>query len=158
MRSTLLMIGAVLLLVGPAAAQTRGEGSVTFGAGGWSNGFGSGSVFQLGGGGEAVINRRVGVGGEVMLSGGGGDGWIETSFKADYRFAREQRATPFVSGGYTVIGAVDESSGYSGVNFGAGLHYPLGREAIKLEAREVVLSNGSRNVQYFTVRVSLTFR
>lgn len=159
MRSTLFtMVAAVLLLCGPAAAQTKGEGSATFGAGGWSNGYNSGGMIQFGGGGEAVVNRRVGFGGDVMISGGGGDAWLETSFKGDYRFISTQGATPFVSGGFTVIGALTEVGGYSGVNFGGGLFYPLGREAIKLEAREVVLNNGSRNIQYFTVRVSLTFR
>ena len=159
MKSQLLMAVAALLLAGPAAAQTTGEGSVTFGGGGGSNNYNSGGMVQFGGGGEAVVNRRVGFGGDVMLSAGGGDGWLETSFNGDYRFtSKQQRATPFVSGGYTVIGALTERGGLSGVNFGGGLIYPLGREAIKLAAREVVLNNGYSNIQYFTVRISLTFR
>src|SRR3982751_273830 len=96
----LTVIVAALLLAGPASAQTTGEGSVTFGGGGWSNGYNWGGMAQFGGGGEAVVNRRIGVGGDVMISGAGGDGFLETSFKGDYRFVGKQRATPFVSGGY----------------------------------------------------------
>jgi len=150
----------VLLLAGSAAAQTTAEGSVTFGAGGYSNGFTSGRVLQFGGGGEAVVNRRVGIGGDVLLTGGGGDAWVEWTSKAEYRFiqAGAARVTPFVSGGYTLLGALTERGGFNGANVGGGILYSLGREAIRIEARDVVFNTGFRNTQYVTVRISLTFR
>ena len=161
MLSRLCSIAFALLFSTSAWAQTRGEGSLTVSGGGYSNGISSGRVIQFGGGGLAIFDRRVGVGGDVLLSGGGGDAWLETSFRGEYRFisrATPSRVTPFIQGGYTLLGAVTELGGYNGVNFGGGVLYSLGREAIRVEGRDVVFSTGLRQTQYFTVRVSLTFR
>ena len=160
MLSRLGSIAVVLLFSASAFAQTKGEGSLTVSAGGYSNGISSGRLIQFGGGGLAIFDRRVGVGGDVLLSGGGGDAWLETSFRGEYRFISRDtgRVTPFLQGGYTLLSPWTEISGYNGVNFGGGVLYSLGREAIRIEGRDVVFSTGLRQTQYFTVRISLTFR
>ena len=72
------------------------------------------------------MHRRFGIGGDVLLTGGGGDAWLESSLKTSYRFPRlgsAQKVEPFVSGGYTMLGGPTGSGGRNGANIGAGLTY-----------------------------------
>jgi len=159
MASQMCVCATLLLLVsGSARAQTTGEGLLTFGAGGYSNGYNSGRVVQFGGGGQAFVTPRIGIGGDALLTAGGGDGWLEASERLEYRFETKTRTTPFVSGGYTRLGAITDLGGFNAVNFGGGIAHSFGRESIRLELRDVMLANGPRTTHYATVRVSLAFR
>jgi hypothetical protein len=66
-----------LAMIRVAHAQTTGDGTVVFGTGAYSNGFSSGPVMQFGGGGEAVSDHRIGVGGDVLVAAARSAGWVE---------------------------------------------------------------------------------
>ncbi len=158
---TCVIAVVALLASGAARAQTTGEGSVAVGPGAYSNGVSAGPVIQFGGGGEAIVKRAFGIGGEASLTGASGGGFLESSLKASYHFRPQgatHRVVPFVSGGYTLLGTLTERGGLNGVNFGGGLTYWLGREGVRVEVRDVVLDTGFRTTQYWTARIGLSFR
>jgi len=75
---------------------------------------------------------------------------MESSLKASYHFPRQgisKRLEPFVSGRCTWLGVLDERNGIGGLTIGAGVTYWLGLEGVKIEVREVVFNNGSRQTQ-----------
>jgi hypothetical protein len=162
MISRICLIAVIALSTsGTARAQTTGEGWAGFGAGAYSNRFSSGRVIQIGGGGEAVVQKAFGFGGDMLLGGGGGDAWIESSLRASYRFHRQgatRHVVPFVSGGYTRVGALTERGGVNGVNVGGGLTCWLGHEGVRFEVRDVVFDTGFQTTQYWTARIGISFR
>jgi hypothetical protein len=78
----LIGLAGLTLSAGASNAQTTGQGTFVAGAGAYSNGFSSGRVLQIGGGGEALVQNRFGIGGELGLAGGGGDAGCGRSTEA----------------------------------------------------------------------------
>src|SRR3954466_11818172 len=90
MRKPLLIGSAALMLsAGASTAQTTRQGTFIGGAGAYSNRFSSGQVLQVGGGGEALIQNRFGIGGELGLARGGGDAWATASLNGSLHFPKQ---------------------------------------------------------------------
>jgi len=54
----LIGLAGLTLSAGASNAKTTGQGTFVAGAGAYSNGFSSGRVLQVGGGGEALVQNR----------------------------------------------------------------------------------------------------
>jgi hypothetical protein len=160
-RSCLIGLAGLMLSAGVSNAQTSGQGYFMGGAGTYSNGFSSGRVVQFGGGGEALIQNRVGIGGELGLARGGGDAWATLSLDASLHFPKQgatRGIVPFVSGGYTRMAFFTESGGSNALNVGGGLTYWVSaRKGLLLEFRDVVYRALGTD-QYWAARVGIAFR
>ena len=124
----LVGLAGLILSAGASDAQTTGQGTFVGGAGAYSNGFSSGRVLQIGGGGEALIQNRFGIGGELGLAGGGGDAWATVSLNGSLHFPKQgatNGVVPFVSGGYTRMAFLTELGGSNALNIGGGVTYWL---------------------------------
>jgi hypothetical protein len=90
----------LLVAAGTATAQTTAQGYAVAGRGMYANRFSSGPVTQFGGGAEALIQKRFGIGGEMAAAVGGSDGWIASSLNACLHFPphNTKPLVPFISG------------------------------------------------------------
>jgi hypothetical protein len=158
-----LVIGlaGLMLSAGASSAQTTGQGTFIGGAGAYSNGFSSGPVLQVGGGGEALIQNRFGIGGELGLAAGGGDAWATVSLNGSVHFPKQgtkNGVVPFVSGGYTRMAFFTESGGSNGLNVGGGVTcWFSDRKGLVVEFRDVVYPALGTN-QYWAARIGMAFR
>jgi hypothetical protein len=156
----LIGIAGLMLSAGVTSAQTTGLGYVVAGVGLYSNGFSSGPVVQFGGGGEALIQNRLGFGGELGLAYGGGDVLAALSLNASLHFPKPgatNAVVPFVSGGYTRMAVLTES-GRNALNVSGVLTYWFSeRHGLLLEFRDV-LYKGLGTDQSWTARVGITSR
>jgi hypothetical protein len=155
----LIGLAGLMLSAGVASAQTIGQGYVVTGVGLYSNGVSSGPVVQFGGGGEALVQNRLGIGGELGLACGGGDVLAALSFNARLHFPNPGTTkVPFVSGGYTRMAVLTESGSGNALNVGAGLTYWFSeRQGLLVEFRDVFYK-GSGTDQYWAVRVGIASR
>jgi len=150
----------VVLSVQLCEAQVDRQGYVVGGAGVYSNHFSSGRVNQLAVGGEAVMPRNIGIGGEVAMGLGGGDAWFELSLDATRRFQQNPagRAAPFVRAGYTRLVTLTEGGGRDAVNVGTGTTYWISRRSsLVLEIRDLIF-RGAGATQVWTVRTGLGWK
>jgi len=157
-----IILGAILLIAvhGSVLAQgssdRRGWGYVFGGAGSSAGDFSRG-YYQFGGGGEALVNKGLGLGAEVgylapFNSGGNGLGLF--SGDVSYHFARSSKLVPFVTGGYS---SVFRNGSSHGGNFGGGVHYWMKEHVgLRLEFRDHIFSSDSPHL--FQFRVGLSFR
>jgi hypothetical protein len=155
----LIGMAGLMLSAGVANAQTIGQGYVVAGAGLYSNGVSLGEVVQFGGGGEALIENRLGIGGELGLAYGGGDVLAALSCNASLHFPNPGTTkVPFVSGGYTRMAVFTASGGRNALNVGGGFTYWFReRQGLLLEFRDV-LYKGLGTDQYWAVRVGIASR
>jgi hypothetical protein len=142
-----------------ASAQDRQERSA------WGYGFfapsGTRSDFLLhsGAGGEGVIYKGLGVGGEIgyiAATRNLGSGAGLASINGVYVFGKKNsKVAPFVTGGYSMI---FPSDAFSLVNFGGGVNYWFhDRVGARFEFRDHV-STTSSDFHIYGFRVGLTFR
>jgi hypothetical protein len=157
----LIMAIAILILgqglaMGQTSDERKGWGYVFGGIGG-REGIGSNAVINVGGGGEGILGKGFGVGGEVgyltdTRSTSNGIGLASANLS--YHFNRAQKLVPFVTGGGSVAfrgGAV------GGGNIGGGVHYWMRDNiGLRLEVRDFIFSSDSPNTVVF--RVGLSFR
>jgi hypothetical protein len=157
----LIGLAGLMLSAGASYAQTTGQGTFVGGAGAYSNGFSSGPVLQIGGGGQALIRNRFGIGGELGLAGGGGDAWATVSLTGSLHFPKQgatNGVVPFVSGGYTRMAFFTESGGSNALNIGGGVTYWVSdRKGLLVEFRDVVYQALGID-QYWAARIGITFR
>ena len=159
-----VMLGLLLLGAAPAlgSAQSYGEhhgqGYAYFAPGASSPG-GSGTI-QMGGGGEGLVYKGVGLGGELgylvpWQSFTHGLGVV--SFDGSYHFNRSQKLVPFVSCGYTLF---FRSGAVNGINFGGGVNYWFReRVGLRLEFRDQVgIELEGPSSHFYGLRVGLSFR
>ncbi len=167
-----LMATAALLLVVPmfASAQNtehkyHGEGYVFIGLG---SGTDNPAFEHVGGGGEVLLLKGLGVSGELGAMGRPGEGVGVFSIDPSYHFLHafsNSKIVPFVEGGYT------RTFGNSGFtltdnlfNFGGGIHYwVFNRVGMRLEFRDYVAHvslplGGGRTDQYWGLRIGLAIR
>ena len=124
------------------------SGGVSFQSGSSTTSLPSGSVKnlpQFGGGGEFLVDKGLGFGGELLRStqsweGGTFGTWIG-SVNVSYHFGsstKKRKLEPFVTGGYTFFYVSNIWFGPdSGGNFGAGLNiWLLHHTALRLEIRD----------------------
>ena len=134
---------------------------------GWGYGFGaigssSGSfghtTFHVGGGGERLLYKGLGLGGEIgylAATENSGDGFGLASANVSYHFGKAgQKLTPFITGGASIA---FRSGAAGGGNFGGGVQYWMkDRVALRFEFRDHILSSDSPH--FYGFRVGLAFR
>lgn len=160
-----LILGLLLLaLVSiPGMAQTsdehKGQGYVFF-APGTTSPEAIGTM-HFGGGGEALVYKGLGLGGEVGYLApwrSMGDGMGTFSPDVSYHFrprSGEQKLVPFVTGGYTLFFRSGTANGF---NFGGGVNYWFREHlGLHLEFRDNV-STTDATVHWLGFRVGLAFR
>lgn len=164
MRQLIQAIFCLALVPALAAAQTaderRGQGYVFVAPGGIAPN-GSTATVQFGVGGEGLVHKGLGVGGEVgyltsTRSLGGGFGIL--SANTSYHFTKasvSSKVVPFVTGGYSLFFGDGRANGF---NAGGGVTYWFReRLGLRLEFRDQVIAEG-RAVHYLGFRVGLSFR
>jgi hypothetical protein len=165
MRNAILILCSLFLLTGNAAAQQverhRGLGYVVVGPGS-DNLFNiSVTTLQVGGGGERIVYKGLGLGADLTLILSRDD--FEAgplSFNGSYHFASESsasKADPFVSGGYSL--AVFSGATENWFNLGGGVNYWF-RERVGLRAdfRDFVDPNHDELFHLWAFRVGLSLR
>lgn len=153
----LLMISIPAAAYGQSRDERRGWGYGFAGVGGGTE-FNTGARFTAGGGGEVLLYRGLGLGGEIgylsapeRVSDGIGIGSVNLS----YHFTRTGKVAPFVTGGASAGFAGGSAAG--GGNFGGGIQYwPKDRVGLRFEFRDHVFSSDSPHLYAF--RVGVTFR
>jgi len=153
----MLMTAIPAAAFGQSQSERRGWGYAFAGVGG-ASGSGSGTFFTVGGGGERLLYRGFGIGGEIgylsstdRLSDGIGIGSVDLA----YHFNHNGKVAPFVTGGASVAFRSNAAAG--GGNFGGGVQYwPKEHVGLRFEVRDHVLSSDAPHL--FTFRVGVTFR
>ena len=163
-----LIVGVLLLALVPGlgsaqtADQHKGHGYAFFAPGVATGGGATTSTMHFGGGGEGLVYKGLGVGGEI----GYGTPWQSFSsglgvFSANgsYHFLPRQRdakVVPFVTGGYTLF---FRSGAANLFNFGGGINYWF-REGVglRLEFRDHVWPSSDQTGHYWGFRIGLAFR
>ncbi len=163
-RPLLIPILLVVLSIPLFAQQPREHRSLFYGVGGAGVGVGggaSGGTFQVGFGGEGLITKSAGMGGEISYLGafeGIRSGIGIASVTGGYHFEAAgsgKKVVPFASGGYSLL---FRSGSTSGVNFGGGVNYWMkDRVGLRFEVRDYLFPlDGVANVVSF--RVGILFR
>jgi len=158
----LVMTMVATVVLAQAADEHRGQGYVFFGPGAASGGGTLGTV-HFGGGGEGLLYKGIGVGGELGFLAPNqrfSDGLAVLSLNGSYHFLPHQRTgkvAPFVTGGYSLFFRSGSANLY---NFGGGIHYWFReRMGLRLEFRDHVLPTpGGPSVHYWGFRMGLAFR
>ena len=158
------VIFCLVLISTFAAAQTtdghRAQGYVFAGAGGTAPD-GVGATLNFGVGGEGLIYKGLGAGGEIGYltpARTPSDGFGILSANGSYHFINASssgRLVPFVTGGYSFF----FRSGFAnGVNAGGGINYWFReRMGLRVEFRDQIVPGG-RAVHLVGVRIGLSFR
>ena len=159
MRRFFAVVFFLILVQAAAFAQSTGDRrgwGYAFGGAGASGGDFSRSYFQFGGGGEALVNKGMGVGAEISYLapfGSGGNGIGLFSGNTSYHFSRSSKLVPFVTGGYS---AAFKSGASHGGNFGGGVHYWMSNHlGLRFEVRDHIFSSDSPHLFQFRVGLSL---
>lgn len=155
------LISAIFILAMiPALAEAQGNdrrawGYLFGGAGGVSES--STAFLHIGGGGEGLVYKGLGLGAEVgyftpfsRFS----DGVGILSVDVSHHFNRKEKLVPFVTGGYS-LGFRSGSS--SGGNFGGGVQYwASDRVGLRFEFRDHIFSSDSPH--FYSFRAGISFR
>jgi hypothetical protein len=161
MRKPFFVILLVVLLPFAVAAQSkerRGQGYFFVApTSSTAGGFG----LHVGGGGEGLVYKGLGVGGEIGYLGAARElsqGIGVLSPNVSYNFTKASKSgkfAPFVTGGYTLLLGSDA---FHAVNVGGGVNWWFKDHlGLRLEFRDhVTLQSGS--AQFFGVRIGLAFR
>lgn len=157
---SLLVLSATLLHAQtPSSPEYRGHG-YAFGAVGGATGS-SDPLFHVGAGGERLLYKGFGVGGELgyLWVGESPDvGLGVLSADAQYHFLKASRSgkvVPFVTGGYSLL---FRSGALNGVNLGGGVNYWFKeRVGLRFEVRDHFLPQNV-DTHFVGFRVGITFR
>jgi hypothetical protein len=144
---------------GPSSARMhRAQGYIFAAPGAYVGYSDSVATLHVGGGGEALVYRGLGVGAEIGAIGaleesGGGLGLF--SVNGSYHFGQKGKIVPFLTGGYSVVGG---NGTRNLANFGIGVNYWLReRIGIRLEFRDhFYLDGAGRQLRGF--RIGFAFR
>lgn len=152
-----ILLGVQVAALGQTASEPRGWGYGFGGVGGTSGGSTVGT-FHVGGGGEFLVHKGLGLGAEIgYLSpfGDPGEGIGILSTNVGYHFVRpNHKLVPFVTGGFS-LAFKHGSSG--GGNFGGGVQYWMKPHVgLRFEFRDHIFSSDSPHI--YGVRVGISFR
>jgi hypothetical protein len=154
--ATMLLILIQGLAFGQSSNERKGWGYVFGGVGGRDGG-NSNVLLNFGGGGEGIVAKGLGVGGELGYltnAGSAGNGFGLASANLSYHFNRSQKLVPFVTGGASVA---FRSGAIGGGNIGGGVQYWVrDNVGLRFEVRDFIFSSDSPNTYVF--RVGLSFR
>src|SRR5438067_1141473 len=157
-----LIFGLVSLASAPALGfayqEHSAQGYAYFSPGASSPG--NTGTMQVGGGGEGLVYKGFGLGGEL----GYVAPWSSFSrglgvLSADglYDFNRSEKLVPFVRSGYTLF---FRSGAVNGINFGGGVNYWFReRVGLRLEVRDqVAIELDGPSSHFYGFRIGLSFR
>lgn len=161
MRKLILVVTAIIVCSMTAAAQSkdsrRGWGYAFGGVGAISDS-GANPFFHVGGGGEGLVYKGLGFGGEIGYFApfeSGSDGVGLLSVNTAYHFGgndASRKVVPFVTGGYSL--AFRDFASHGG-NFGGGVQWWVrDRVALRFEVRDHIFSSDSPHAVSFRVGVS----
>ncbi len=143
---------------GEVPQRHAAQGYLFFAPGAVVTSYGSAATWHFGGGGEALVYKGLGVGGEIGYVTPARD-WSAgigiLSVDGSYHFAQNRRISPFVTGGYS-LGFRQGHANF--VNFGGGLTYWFrDRHGIRVEFRDH-LEPQYTDAHYLSVRIAYAFR
>jgi hypothetical protein len=139
--------------------RATGQGYVFFAPGATVQRGSSLGLAQFGGGGEALVYKGVGIGGELTYVTPWSDygaGVLLGSLDGSYHFARNRKISPFLTGGYSLA----FRQGYVNlVNFGGGVNCWVTRKVgVRLEFRDHINRNDWITSHYLSARMGISFR
>ena len=150
-------VALAFVMASATAAHAQALGYVIAGPAGVSGFFRSpGTSMHAAGGGEALLNGVLGVGGEAgLLANSSSVLWVLSANGVAHVGAA--RMSPFVTGGYTRMGGGE--GGFNAWNAGAGLDFwARSRLGLRFEFRDHIRPDSRGTVHYWTVRGGLLFR
>lgn len=160
MKRVLVVCLLLSFSTGAGLAQSS-NGYGFFGAGAATASGESAGMLYYGGGGEAILHKIVGVGGELGAVTSthfeGTLGLADANGYVHFTSNRRARLDPFVTGGYTLM----FHSGYHAnlFNFGGGVNYWFGKNlGLRLEFRDHVQTGNGSTGHLLAFRVGLSFR
>ncbi len=161
MRKLIFAILLAVLLPLAAAAQGKERGGQGYGfvaPGSTSEG---GSTLHFGVGGEGLVYKGLGVGGEIGYLGATrelSEGFGVLSPNVSYHFlnaTKSGKVAPFVTGGYSLL---FRSGVAHAVNYGGGVNWWIkDRVGLRLEFRDHVVTDSDLG-HFFGFRIGLAFR
>jgi hypothetical protein len=164
MNKLIFVILLAVLLPFDAAAQSnesRGQGYFFVAPGSASGG---GLTLHAGGGGEGLVYKGLGVGGEIGYlrldrEGRDGVGFGVLSPHVSYNFlsaSKSGKIVPFVAGGYSLLFVSGGAA--NAIHFGGGLNWWLkNRVGLRLEIRDQIIPDAP-SFHLVGVRIGLSFR
>lgn len=161
MRQAILLVSLLLLSLHVPARAQRSHGYFFVGPGASSN-HGATSTIHIGGGGEAVLGKGIGIGAELGALGPTGD-FAELfgvfSVNGSYHFVHGGdggKFDPFATGGYTLF---FRSGSANLFNVGGGVNYWLHEKiGLRLEFRDQIRTPGRGTLHYWNFRIGIAFR
>lgn len=163
-RAFLIFICLMMLTAGVSAQASREHRGYGYGfaaPGASIVDGGANATLHLGAGGERLVYKGLGVGGEIGYVGsmtGMGSGFGVGSASASYQFRNATssgKLDPFITGGYSVGFRGEATSGF---NVGGGVNYWFKeRVGLRMEVRDHIFPEFS-NLNVIGVRVGITFR
>jgi hypothetical protein len=154
----LLMASMPFVIAAQTGKEYRGQGYGFVAPGSTSDG---GSTLHFGVGGEGLVYKGLGVGGEIGYLGATrslNEGFGVLSPDVSYHFlsaSKSGKLVPFVTGGYSLL--FRSGVGHA-VNFGGGVNYWFkDRVGLRLEFRDHVVAHSDLG-QFFGFRIGLAFR
>lgn len=158
----LTVMMALMSVIGQAQSGSDSKGiGYLFGAPGVSANGGSTATLHIGVGGEGLVYKGLGVGGEIGYlapTRSLGDGFGVLSVNGSYHFLNATssgKVVPFVTGGWSLA---FRSGSSNGVNFGGGVDYWFkDRVGLRFEVRDHLFNDFS-STHFVGFRVGLSFR
>jgi len=149
MKKLIAIVAVLLVAPGLASAQgsdhpSRVQGYVFLGEGPYSEDSADFRVGHVGGGGEVLLYKGLGIESEVGAMGRPGEGGVGIfSIDPSYQFLRSRRRSklvPFVEAGYSrAFGNFGFTYSQDLLNFGGGIYYwPFKRVGLRLDFRDYV--------------------
>jgi hypothetical protein len=162
MNKLIFAILLAVLLPFAASAQTkewRGQWYVFVAPSTTSEG---GALLHIGGGGEGLVYKGLGVGGEIGYIGlarglGGGGGILSPNVSYNFRSASKSgKFVPFVTGGYSAV--IGSGGVGTAINFGGGMNWWFkDRVGLRLEVRDHIPPQAP-SFHIVGVRIGLSLR
>ena len=164
-RSWILLL---VLILAPALAYAqdsdgrRGQGYIFAAPGGLSAAGSTVGTFHFGAGGEGLLYKGLGGGGEIgylFPTRAAGDGFGILSLNGSYHFVdsnKPRKVVPFVTLGYSR--GFGQGGGFNMVNYGGGVNWGMrDRLGLRVEGRDHVTTETPRG-HFWQFRVALAFR
>jgi hypothetical protein len=159
----LLLMVPMLVSAQNTDPRYRVQGYVFIGQGTYSENPALYGVGHVGGGGDVLLFKALGVESELGVMGRPGDGVGLFSIDPSYRLlpsSSKSKVVPFVEGGYTrAFGNRYFTYSENLLNFGGGIHYwPFKRVGLRLEFRDYVDHGYVVTRHYPALRIGLALR
>ncbi|HTT62016.1 MAG TPA: outer membrane beta-barrel protein [Bryobacteraceae bacterium] len=153
-------IALLLITFCAAAAAQSSSGYVYFAPGGASSSGNTSMTIQVGGGGDFILGKGIGVGAEIGAVGPTADfsgalGVLSPDLSYHFIHEKERKIDPYVTGGYTLLFRGGHENLF---NFGVGANYWFAQKVgLKVEFRDQVYTQGTA-VHFWGIHLGVAFR